>query len=197
MSTWADRAYSSIKKKKKKKKKCRLVGKHKDRQDYSWELPGLQSQEKTEMCNDINDGNGWEKEWYMSGIFLTSIQSGQDTEIKGTGEPCADIQRWRAKLAGVFSSHTAAPHPHFLLPALSRPSVMSACVHWGLQLAHQTHSSRESTAPLQSPFLALSEARAPPKRQATCKTRGGSLWCARFCRGLPFLLISRLRRYNN
>lgn len=45
-------------KKKKKKEKCRLVGKHKDRQDYSWELPGLQSQEKTEMCNDINDGNG-------------------------------------------------------------------------------------------------------------------------------------------
>lgn len=26
----------------------------------------------------------------------------------------------------------------------------------------------------------------PPKRQATCKTRGGSLWCARFCPGLPF-----------
>lgn len=32
---------------------------------------------------------------------------------------------------------------------------MCACVHWGLQLAHQTHSSRESAQPFQSPFLAL------------------------------------------
>lgn len=46
---------------------------------------------------------------------------------------------------------------HTFCSPLCQPSVMSACVHWGLQLAHQTHSSREATLPLQSPFLA------PPK----------------------------------
>lgn len=44
---------------------------------------------------------------------------------------------------------------HGFCTPLCQPSVMSACVHWGLQLAHQTHSSRESTLPLQSPFLAF------------------------------------------
>lgn len=48
---------------------------------------------------------------------------------------------------------TAAPHAP--APHSAGPSVMSACVHWGLQLAHQTHSSRESTPPLQSPSLAV------------------------------------------
>lgn len=40
-------------------------------------------------------------------------------------------------------------------PLSAGPSVMCVCVHWGLQLAHQTHSSRESTLPLQSPLRRL------------------------------------------
>lgn len=44
-------------------------------------------------------------------------------------------------------------------PLLSQPSVMCACVHWGLQLVHQTHSSRGSTPPLQYPFLILQSLR--------------------------------------
>ena len=53
----------------------------------------------------------------------------------------------------VFSSHRSSGS------LLCRPSVMCACVHWGLQLAHQTHSSRgrSSTTPFS---LSLS----PPRR---------------------------------
>lgn len=38
------------------KKKSRPVRKHKSGQGYSGELPGLQSQGKTEMCSTINEG---------------------------------------------------------------------------------------------------------------------------------------------
>lgn len=67
-------------------------------------------------------GNSGEKEWYVSGIFLTSIYA-QDGMLKSKGktEPCAKIQRWREELAGVFSSHTAAPHPQPLLPRSAGP----------------------------------------------------------------------------
>lgn len=38
------------------KKKSRPVRKHSSGQGYSGELPGLQSQGKTEMCSTINEG---------------------------------------------------------------------------------------------------------------------------------------------
>lgn len=96
-------------------------------------------------------GESAEREWYMSVIFLTSLYSTQDTRNqRHHGAMCRDTEMQGKASRCVF-------YPLLLLirsscSLLCWSSVMCACVHWGLQLAHQTHSSRESTLPLQSPF---------------------------------------------
>lgn len=128
------------------RKSACLWEKHKAVQVFLGELPGLQ---KSEICSRINEGT---IEWYgMSEIILTFKYTSQDTEIKRRAT-------WRyPEMKARAGRSISQPLPllvcGFCSP-LSQPSVVNVCVHWGLQLAHQTHSSQGSTLPFQSPFPA-------------------------------------------
>lgn len=119
---------------------------HKAAQVFLGELPGSQ---KSEICSRIIEGT---VEWYgMSEIILTFKYTTQDTEIKRRAtwrypEMKARAGRSIFQLLPLLVSGFCSP--------LSQPSVVNVCVHWGLQLAHQTHSSQGSTLPFQSPFPA-------------------------------------------
>lgn len=136
-----------------KKKNCRLVRKHRDGQDYSRELPGLRSQGKLKCAALL-----MREQLRKRMIYVRNIS---DIHIHKTGYWNQRHQRATCRYPGMkgkASRRIFQPLQlliHSLCSPLCQPSVMSACVHWGLQLAHQTHSSRESTLPLQSPFLAF------------------------------------------
>lgn len=123
--------------------------KHKDGQDYSRELPGLQRQGKLRCIAQLMREQLWKRV-----IYVGNISHIQDPKIKRLKRATCRHPEMKVKPSrSIFQLLQLVIHR--LCSPLCWPSVMSACVHWGLQLAHQTHSSRESTPPLQSPFLAL------------------------------------------
>lgn len=108
-----------------------------------------QGLQKSEICSRINKGT---VEWYVvMEIILTFKFTMQDTEIKRRAA-------WRSPEMKTRASRSIFQLLQLLISAfcslLSQPSVVNVCVHWGLQLAHQTHSSQGSVLPFQSPFLA-------------------------------------------
>lgn len=120
---------------------------------YSRELPGLRSQGKLKCTAPL-----MREQLRKRMIYVRNIS---DTHIHKTGYWNQRHQRATCRypeMKGKASRRIFQPLQlliHSFCSPLCQPSVMSACVHWGLQLAHQTHSSRESTLPLQSPFLAF------------------------------------------
>ena len=80
---------------------------------------------KTEMCSTINEANGWGKEWYTLGIFLTSIcaQDGQSKAPESRVQISGDEG---VKLAGVCIPATTAPHAQLQLPSL--PALCDECL---------------------------------------------------------------------
>ena len=103
-----------------------------------------------EKRTDKKEKVTWEKKLVFAMVSLKLFQ-----EVKHGGQERKGRQNRRQKYLISFTvsihSHvvncrgfsSSAPHSYAVL------SVMCSCVHWGLQLAHQTHSSRDLAPPLQ------------------------------------------------
>lgn len=134
----------------------RHMRKFNDGQDYSRDLPSLQRQER-----NLKFAAHLMREQLTERMICSIVGDISDIHIHQTGYWNQRRAVWRHQDTKGKASRSIFQLLHLPIyrfsfcSLLCKSSVMSACVHWGLQLAHQTHSIQESTLPFQSPYLSF------------------------------------------